>query len=167
MSYRTYAFVATPAEVASNAFRRPLATLFPAVCERHVVPTHLLVLAALLGGRDLSALAQERGSFVVFSRAATKWFPLERDLGAQWGCEPGDCPVVLRVPPGFTRQLARLNDEQIRRSGRAWASTPWWGMDGALTPRQAARLIFYLRTLARLAARAHEGRALYLWRGEE
>ena len=150
MRFRTYAFVASPA-----------------VCERHVVPTHLLVLAALLSGRDLSALAQERGSFVVFSRAATKWFPLVRDLGAEWGCEPGDCPVVLRVPPGFTRQLARLNDEHIRRYGRAWASTPWWGMDGALPPRQAARLIFYLRTLAHLAARANERRTLYLWTGEE
>jgi len=107
-----------------NAFRRPIASLFPTVCERHVDPTHLLVLAALLGGRDLSALAQERGSFVVFSRAATKWFPLVRDLGAEWGCEPGDCPVVLRVPPGFTRQLARLNDEQIRRYGRTWAIIP-------------------------------------------
>jgi hypothetical protein len=170
MAHRTYAFVASPRDVATTAFTLPIATLFPTLCERHVGATQLMVLAALLSGRDLRTLAQESGSGVVFVRAAKRYFPVVRDLSAEWGCDPGDCPLVLRMPPGYTRQLARLTDEQRRRYGKEWARMPWWGWiasEGALPSRQAARLALYLRDLSLLAARATEERALYLWSGEE
>jgi hypothetical protein len=85
MTYRAYAFVASPADVATNALRLPIATLFPTVGECRVGATQLLVFAALIRGRDLSTLAHERGSSIVFVRAAKRYFPVVRDLSAEWG----------------------------------------------------------------------------------
>jgi len=168
MGYATYAFAATTAKVASQPFVLPVAQLFHTARERHVGVAQLVVLAALLSGRDLAGLAQERGSILVFARVASRWLPTARDLGAEWGCRPGDCPIVLHVPDGFTNLLAQISGEQLARYAVAWAATPWWGLDGALPARQEARVTLYLRDLTRLAARAcSEGQALYLWAGEE
>lgn len=166
MVHTTYVFAATREAVASQPFLLPVAQLFPALRERHVGVAYLMVLAALLAGRDLAELAQDRRGITVFAKVASRWFPMVRDLGAEWGCERGDCPIVRRVPAGFATLLAQLTGEQLAGSAKAWAATPWWGPDGRLPPRQAARIALYLRDLARVAARArNEGKALHLWTG--